>query len=588
MIVKTLWIIFPLGIIVSIQTWLLNLHYPLIGNDMEYYITRLIDVYLHMKINGIFSVQWWTPTFGGGIPAYPNPLHLQFSITPYLMFFSSPWIAIQITYSIMATLAYFLTYNYVAKHTNWGFYTAICTACVFTTNGYFLNHILVGHLNYCSFPFIAIVPFLISSSWSSRKCIIIFSISISVLIYSAGFPTIFLLYIALGQLFFFLPLIKKESLPFKRVLKILIISHLIILGLVCSKFTAVRLHMDVFPRVKEFFTWQPYYQVILVSTFAQLFSWRIFIPFESILPVPADSILFWLIGSKYEFWENDVSLSPVVPFVIFVFIYLRFSEIKKFFIDPANRNTFIAFLFILWFSIEMTMGKGLFWSLIRDLPIIKSTHVNVRYAAALTFTISILFAFSFSKLIDSKNTKYRKWVTIFTIGTSFASMVTYQSITKQKRAYRSFDVNKIEKSWSDFSRTKYSKKVSKIVEINSKEQIRLFSIDASSFSPNDSLYGYHGEFFKSSLSIGSIDKIDEDGFYNFHNPITFYSPSNHSPKRERIHSSDQENFQLFINRKQPSWKLPTIQNVANHVSLFTFFIFFSYSMSLIVIKLKQT
>ena len=107
MIAKTLWIVFPLGIILCIQTWLLNLHYPLIGNDMEYYITRLIDVYLHMKINGIFSVQWWTPTFGGGIPAYPNPLHLQFSITPYLMFFFSPWIATQVTYAIMATLPIF-------------------------------------------------------------------------------------------------------------------------------------------------------------------------------------------------------------------------------------------------------------------------------------------------------------------------------------------------------------------------------------------------------------------------------------------------------------------------------------------------
>ena len=584
MIARILWIVFPLGLIIVIQTWLLNLHYPLVGTDTEYYLARLIDAFIHLKINGIFTIQWWTPTFGGGIPAYPNPLHLQFSITPYLMFFFSPWIATQITYAIMASLAYFLIYNYVSYHTNWGFYTAICTACVFTTNGYFLNHILVGHLNYCSFPFIAIIPFLISSSWSSRKCIIIFSISVSVLIYSAGFPTIFLLYISLGQLFLFLPLIKKESLPFKRVLKILIISHLIILGLVCSKFIAVSLHMDVFPRIKEFFTWQPYYQVILVSTFAQLFSWRILIPFESILPIPADSILFWLIGSRYEFWENDVSLSPVVPFIIFIFIYLRFSDIKKFLIISVNRNTFIAFLFILWFSIEMTMGKGLFWSLIRALPIIKSTHVNVRYAGALTLTISILFAFCFSKLIDSKNSKYREWITLLIIGASFASMATYQSITKQKGAYRSFDVNDIENSWSDFSSTEYSKKVSKIVEISSKEQIRLFSIDASSFNPNDSLYGYNGEFFQSSLSVGKIDKIDKNGFYNFHNPISFYSPSNHSLKREKIHSSDHENFHLFINRKQPSWKLPNIQIVANYLSLITFFIFFSYLIYLTVIK----
>ena len=76
MIAKRLWILLPLGMTLSIQTWLLNLHYPLIGSDLELYFARLIDVYLHMKIDGIFSVQWWTPTFGGGIPAYPNPLHL--------------------------------------------------------------------------------------------------------------------------------------------------------------------------------------------------------------------------------------------------------------------------------------------------------------------------------------------------------------------------------------------------------------------------------------------------------------------------------------------------------------------------------
>ena len=112
-------------------------------------------------------------------------------------------------------------------------------------------------------------------------------------------------------------------------------------------------------------------------------------------------------------------------------------------------------------------------------------------------------------------------------------MATYQSIAKQKGAYRSFDVNNIENSWSEFSSTEYSKKVSNIVEINSKEQIRLFSIDASSFSPNDSLYGYHGEFFQSSLSVGPVNEVDEDGFYNLHNPLTFYSPKTTYLPREK-------------------------------------------------------
>ena len=576
MIAKTLWILVPLGMIISIQTWLLNLHYPLIGSDLELYFSRLIDTFIHMKNNGIFTVQWWTPTFGGGIPAFPNPLHLQFSITPYLMFFFSPWIATQVTYAIFASTGYFLIYNYIQKHTTWGFYIAVCSACIFTTNGYFFNHILVGHLNYCSFTMIAVVPYIISSSWSQKRCILVFSICITYLVYSAGFPTVFLIYISFGQLFLFLPLIKGETYQFRKIFTVLIISHLIILGLVCSKFTAVTLHMDVFPRVKEYFSWQPYYQVIIVSIFAQLFSWRILIPFESLLPIPADSILFWLIGSRYEFWENDVSLSPVVPVVIFIFVFLRFPEIKKFLKIPSNRTAVIFILVSLWFSIEMTMGKGIFWSLIKEFPIIKSTHVNVRYAGAFVLLFSLLFAFCSSKLTTKTNFRLKIVVSLIIISTTLASMASYQSIIDQKESYRSYNLNNSESTWTDIKRNILSNGISKIIEISPKDQINLFGNNASSLMPNDPLYGYHGEYFQSSLSLGPIEKIDKDGFYNFHNPITFYNPAKTSLPREKIHSNDYENFYLFINRKQPSWELPFIQKVANYITLASLFLVFIY------------
>jgi hypothetical protein len=576
MAIRTLWGILPLGVILCIQTWLLNLHYPFIGSDMEYYLARLVDVYLHMKINGFFSLQWWTPTFGGGIPAFPNPLHLQFSITPYLMFLFSPWIATQITYGIMTTLGYFLIYNYISKHTHWGFYSAVCTACVFTTNGYFINHILVGHLNYCSFPIIAFVPYLISSSWSANKCIIILSSCITFLIYSAGFPTIFLFYISLGHLFLFLPLVKRETFQFKKMFTVLTVSHFIILGLVCSKFTAVSLHMEVFPRVKEFFSWQPYYQVMLVSTFAQLFSWRMLIPFESFLPIPADSILFWLIGSRYEFWENDVSLSPVVPVFIFFFAIAKFFQIKNFLKIPINRVGIIATLIVIWCSIEMTMGKGLFWSLIKDLPVINSTHVNVRYAGALVLLFSLLFGFCCYTLLSPRSNTFRMWAVSVILFITFLSMSSYCKIFESKQTYRSYDVSIPSSTWSHISNKTNSNKLSEIIAIGPKEQIRLFSQGTSSFLPHDPLFGYHGEFFRSSLSLGPLEKVDADGFYNFHNPITFYNPENASLPREKIHSNDFENFYLFINRKQPNWELPFVQKAANYISLATIFLFSLY------------
>ena len=576
MIAKKFWVVLPLGILLCIQTWLLNSHYPYIASDMYYYLTRLIDTYIHININGVFSVQWWTPTFGGGIPAFPNPLHLQFSITPYLMFFFSPWVSCQITYILMASLGYFLIYNYITKHTDWGFFSAVCTASIFTTNGYFINHILIGHLNYSSFTIIAIVPFLISSSWSIKKCVIVVTTSITYLIYSAGFPTIFLFYISLGQLFFFLPIIKKEFFPFKRVIIILFLSHIIIFGLVSSKITAVTLQMEVFPRILEFFSWQPYYQVLLTSIFAQLFSWRILMPFETILPIPADSILFWLIGSKYEFWENDVSLSPVVPFVIFFYMIAKFPSIKNLLKSPTNRYGIVATLIIIWVSIEMSMGKGFFWTLIKDLPVIKSSHVNVRYAGALTLFASIIFAHSYSYLIANRSAKFKMIITLLFIFITFLSMACYKSITTQKEAYHNFDLTEAESAWSDISNKSNIQKVTKIVDVSPHEQSQLFKLNASSLKPSDALFGYHGQYFRSSLKSGNIDEIDKEGFYNFHNPLTFYDPKIASIPRAKIHSHDYVNFNLFINRKQPNWELPLIQKVANYITLASLFLFFLY------------
>src|SRR5512133_3076938 len=76
--------------------WYSNLLFPLVGQDFKYSVPRLIDTYLHYKINGL-SIQWYTPSFGGGLPAYPNPQHIQFSLVQLLMAFLNPWTAILVS-----------------------------------------------------------------------------------------------------------------------------------------------------------------------------------------------------------------------------------------------------------------------------------------------------------------------------------------------------------------------------------------------------------------------------------------------------------------------------------------------------------
>ena len=108
-------IIIPFAIYFVIHLLILNKHFPYVASDMHYYSPRMIDILLHFKCDSIFSIQWWTPTFGAGTPAYPNPGHLQFMITPYLMLLFDPWVATMLTYFVFSAFGYFFILNYCIK-----------------------------------------------------------------------------------------------------------------------------------------------------------------------------------------------------------------------------------------------------------------------------------------------------------------------------------------------------------------------------------------------------------------------------------------------------------------------------------------
>src|SRR5215216_7213206 len=80
---------------------LINRDYPLVGHDYRYFIPRLIDTNLHIQRNGL-SIQWYTPSFGGGLPAFPNPQHLEYSLVQALTFLVNPWLALLLTTAIVS------------------------------------------------------------------------------------------------------------------------------------------------------------------------------------------------------------------------------------------------------------------------------------------------------------------------------------------------------------------------------------------------------------------------------------------------------------------------------------------------------
>src|SRR5215208_1909091 len=91
---------------------LVNRDYPFVGHDYRYFIPRLLDTNLHIRLNGL-SIQWYTPSFGGGLPAFPNPQHLEYSFVQWFSFFMGPWPAILLTTAAVSLIGYVYFYKFL-------------------------------------------------------------------------------------------------------------------------------------------------------------------------------------------------------------------------------------------------------------------------------------------------------------------------------------------------------------------------------------------------------------------------------------------------------------------------------------------
>ena len=118
--------------------------YPLVGSDYRLFGPRLLDTLLHYKVNG-FSIEWYTPSFGGGLPAYPNPLQMQFSFQQLFTFLANPYIAILASGVVYIIAGFWVTFLLLRDVLKLKPLSAILGASFFIANGFFIERLVVGH-----------------------------------------------------------------------------------------------------------------------------------------------------------------------------------------------------------------------------------------------------------------------------------------------------------------------------------------------------------------------------------------------------------------------------------------------------------
>lgn len=564
-------VVLPINIVAILifLVFFINRSFPYVGHDFAYFIPRLIDTHLHYQINGV-EIQWYTPSFGGGLPAYPNPQHIQFSLPQFLTELINPWVAALASIAIFAMIGYCFTYYFFRCILSLHWTASALGALFFVANGFFIEHMAAGHLPYQTFPLLTvIIVALFAPTLSPLAAGIVISLVLSVLIHEAGFylTVVFALslWISLPILYLICPSIFK----WKRLLISLTIGVVFTLMLTGSKIFAVYSFLRFFPR--EMYD---HYDVSLIQGLAgllmQLAGTMTAAPLYRLLGIDVNLfpyLLKYLTGSPYGIWELDVSLSPVLLGILYVGAIKYAVNRRNRPRTPLETRQWIAIGLLalaIWVTAEFALARGFLYPLLRNLPFMRSMHVNVRFASAFIFPLSMLGAILVDRWAHSRSSTKTVAVYLVLNLLSLAALAAYflYSEDVQERAY---DITTALNTYQAIQQGN-TFPVERIARVSDTDA---FLQQASSLLPYEPIFGYSLEDFAPEVRQGSVSEIN-NGYFNMTDPTGFVFPEvNHTRPFERIAVEEKNAFETFIRRGQPDWKIPLAQKILNWLSIVT-------------------
>jgi len=544
-----------------------NKDYPLVGHDFRLFIPRLLDSHLHYKVAGL-TIQWYTPSFGGGLPAYANPLQAQFSLPQLLTWFMDPWKAILFSSIIFAILGFLALYNFLNKSLDCSPLASILGGAVFILNGFFIERVVIGHVNFISFPLISIILFALFNqkqpAWLSGSLI---GLTSAVIVYSGG---VYIGVIGVFSCFMILPMlyfVKPSLLSFRRLAPILLWGAIFSVLLCGSKLYATSTFMANFPReVRDEYLVN--WLTGLGGLIFQLIGVMTTVPLLSV--VGKSGMVFvarlgeW-IGSPYSFWELDSSISPIL---LFLLGYGAWNTFRR---KPTGRFTWgklFAAVFLtlsILLAAEFSMAKGWLFQSLRTLPVLESLHANTRFTASFVLPLAILGAIIFNNWVAKFN-KLKNSLLVFLVLDILAllSPWAYFSLPSEVQL-RNFETDEVMQAYEQIQAGDWLPVTMIIPEMNDYE-VLLYGA-SNTVRHYEPLFRDNNEAFHPTVHEGSVYELI-DGFYNLTNPTGYLFPEeNETAIYERFRETELAQLELFINHQQPKWAIPVWQMAANWSAL---------------------
>jgi hypothetical protein len=551
--------------------WYCNRTYPMIGHDYRLFVPYMLDSYLHQRINGL-TIQWWTPSFAGGRPVFPNPQDLQFSLPQFLLWVVNPWLAVFGSMLIYVIIGFIATYYFLKRFLGLHPFASILGAVFFIANGFYFNHMAAGHVTFQAFTLFPVLLIIVVHpklpGWLAGLLV---SFVAAILLYSGIHDITFFILTAL----IFLPLLyllKPSLLNGKRLFNLAIWGGILTLLLCGSKLWAAYSFMRFFPRLVDD-SYKTNLWTGMLGVLSQLLGTMTMTPVYRIMGINPNNFTLDLIkniGAPYEFWELDASLSPALLLLLaggVIGFFFRRPMIKT----PIDKKRLIAgicLILAVWIVTEFTMAKGIIYPLLHRLPVLESERVNVRNVSAFIFPLAVVGAVIFNNWAGNWKSNARLWGAFLVLnGIALGSLWFYHYIPAEAQKM----LCDIRPMLTTYDKIRYQGDTFPIKNVVPKaDPWAVFQDNAvNMIDPYNTFFKDISRHLVPVLHAGSVYDIS-NGYFNIINPTGYVFPEvNHSQIYERIPVTEKAQFLDFINRRQPNWKLPLIQQVLDWTALIT-------------------
>jgi hypothetical protein len=140
-----------------------------LGGDYCLFLPQLLDGAFWFETNGLSEVPWFTPSFGGGLPNFPNHQSMYYSVPQFLCFVFDPLISVKLTLILFGIIGFYGFYIFLRRVFHVSPITSMLGGALFLFNGFFVSRMIIGHLTFHSYMLIPLFLYAMLNNTGIQK-----------------------------------------------------------------------------------------------------------------------------------------------------------------------------------------------------------------------------------------------------------------------------------------------------------------------------------------------------------------------------------------------------------------------------------